>query len=144
MALIVRKSCSKNMFNHRMSPGNCRCCRFLSNMGGSTDPLAQLTQPMQLSQRWHFYVFCVHVSGAMDSFVCTKSRFWDDTSPASFRYVTQSKHCVSAELIKQFITRRGRNKVGTRLTNSKCCLFYNRHNGNDQPESLFTASHFMV
>ena len=27
-----------------------------------------------------------------------------------------------AELIKQFVTRRGRNKVGTRLTNSKCCF----------------------
>ena len=31
------------MFNHWVVPCNCRCCSFLGNMGGSTNPVAQLT-----------------------------------------------------------------------------------------------------
>ena len=33
------------MFNHRVVPCNCCCCSFLGNMGGSTNPVAQLTLP---------------------------------------------------------------------------------------------------
>ena len=45
MALIVRQSCSNNMFSQWMVPSNCHCCSFLGNMGGSTNPVAQLTLP---------------------------------------------------------------------------------------------------
>ena len=45
MALIVRQSCSNNMFSHWVVPSNCSCCSFLGNMGGSTNPVAQLTMP---------------------------------------------------------------------------------------------------
>ena len=33
------------MFNHWVVPRNCRCYSFLGNMGGSTNPVTQLTLP---------------------------------------------------------------------------------------------------
>ena len=48
MTPIVRQSCSSNMFNHWVAPIHCRCCSFLGNMCGSTNPVAQLTLPSHI------------------------------------------------------------------------------------------------
>ena len=48
MTPIVCQSCSSNMFNHWVAPSHCRCCSFLGNMGGSTNPVAQLTLPSHI------------------------------------------------------------------------------------------------
>ena len=45
MSPIVCQSCSNNMFNHWVVPCNCHCYSFLGNMGGSPNPVAQLTLP---------------------------------------------------------------------------------------------------